>query len=132
MRYAFIKAHHVQWNVRRLCRLFNVHPSGYYAWLKELKSARARANERLRGHIKQYWLESGGVYGYRKIHDDLREAGELCGKHRVYRLMKGAGLRAEVGYRRRPYHRSGELSVIAPNLLDQQFCLLYTSPSPRD
>lgn len=60
MRYAFIKAHHVQWNVLRLCRLFNAHPSGYYAWLKEPKSARARANERLLGHIKQYWLESGG------------------------------------------------------------------------
>ena len=28
--------------------------------MKEPKSARARANERLLGHIKQYWLESGG------------------------------------------------------------------------
>ena len=121
MKYAFIKGHQARRNIRRLCQLFDVHPSGYYAWLKKPKSARTRENERLVGHIKQYWLESGGVYDYRKIHDDLREAGERCGKHRVYRLMKGAGLRAEIGYRRRPHHRSGEPSVIAPNLLEQQF-----------
>jgi len=29
--------------------------------------------------IKHSWLESGGVYGYRKIHDDLREFVEDCG-----------------------------------------------------
>ena len=87
MKYAFIKGHQARRNIRRLCQLFDVHPSGYYAWLKKPKSARTRENERLVGHIKQHWLESGGVYGYR----------------------------------RRPHHRSGEPSVIAPNLLEQQF-----------
>jgi hypothetical protein len=59
--------------VRALCDLFDVHPSGYYAWLKKPRSNRAVANERLTGLIKQFWLESGGVYGYRKIFSDLRE-----------------------------------------------------------
>lgn len=36
--------------------------------------------------IKYAWLESGGVYGYRKITHDLHDLGESCGKHRVYRL----------------------------------------------
>ena len=40
------------------------------------------------GLIKQFWLESGCVYGYRKIHKDLRELGETNGKNRVARLMK--------------------------------------------
>ena len=57
------------------------------------------ANEHLTGLIKQFWLQSGGIYGYRKIYCDLREVGELCGKNRVFRLMKAAGLRAQVGYR---------------------------------
>ena len=78
-------------------------------------------NERLSGLIKQFWLQSGGVYGYRKIHSDLRDNGEPCGKHRVYRLMRLAGLRAQVGYRRRPRTRSGPASVVAPNRLGQQF-----------
>ena len=59
-----------------MCRLLNLHPSGFYAWLAEPKSARAKTNERLTGLIKQFWLESGGVYGYRKVHTDLRDRGE--------------------------------------------------------
>lgn len=120
MRYAFIRAHHASLGVRTLCRLLEVHPSGYYAWRDAPRSKRSIANERLSGLIKQFWLESGGVYGYRKVHSDLRELGERCGKHRVRRLMRAAGLRAQVGYRR-PRHRAGRPSVIAPNRLQQQF-----------
>jgi len=102
------------------CRLLEVHPSGYYAWRNRPRSQRAIANERLTGLIKQFWLESGGIYGYRKIHSDLRSVGERCGKHRVRRLMSAAGLRAQVGYRR-PRQRSGPVSIVAPNRLQQQF-----------
>jgi putative transposase len=35
--------------------------------------------------------------------------------------MKRAGLRAQVDYRRRPRHRSGQVSVVAPNRLQQKF-----------
>lgn len=106
--------------VRRLCRLLEVHPSGYYAWCKVPRSAREIEDERLTGLIKQFWLESGGIYGYRKIHRDLRDIGERCGKHRVRRLMRLAGLRAQVGYRR-PRQTSGPVSVVAPNRLQQRF-----------
>ena len=53
----------------------------------------------LTGQIKQFWLESGCVYGYRKIHLDLRDTGQQCGVNRVWRLMKRAGIKAQVGYR---------------------------------
>ena len=120
MRYTLIRANSAFWPVRWLCRLLEVHPSGYYAWRRQPKSARTKANERLTGLIKQFGLESGGVYGYRKIHGDLREVGERCGKHRTYRLMRAAGLRAQVGYRR-PRARFGPVSVLAPNRLQQRF-----------
>jgi putative transposase len=120
MRYTFIRANSTVWPVRWLCRLLEVHPSGYYAWQKQPRSARTIVNQRLTGLIKQFWLESGGVYGYRKIHYDLRDVGEQCGENRVYRLMRAAGLRAQVGYRR-PRHRSGPASVLAPNRLQQKF-----------
>jgi putative transposase len=106
--------------VLSLCRWLEVHPSGYYAWRNRPRSQRAIANERLTGLIKQFWLESGGIYGYRKIHSDLHSVGERCGKHRVRRLMSAAGLRAQVGYRR-PRQRSGPASIVAPNRLQQQF-----------
>ena len=89
-----------------------VHPSGYYAWKANPISARQKEDQRLAGLIKQFWLESGGVYGYRKVAHDLRDVGERCGKHRVYRLMKQEGLRAQVGYRRRPGHY-GKPAVVA-------------------
>lgn len=100
--------------------MLDVHPSGYYAWANEPQSKRSKANQRLTGLIKQFWLESGGVYGYRKIHSDLRDIGEACGINRVHRLMKSAGLRAQVGYRR-PRHRGGQAHVVIPNRLQRQF-----------
>jgi putative transposase len=49
--------------------------------------------------IKQAWLASGTIYGYRKIHDDLQDLGIACGEQRVYRLMKAEGLKSQTGYR---------------------------------
>jgi len=98
----------------------DVHPSGFYAWQRQPRSARAIEDERLSGLIKQFWLESGAVYGYRKIHTDLREYGEQCGPNRVHRLMRHAGIRAQVGYRK-PRHRAGELHKVTPNILQRQF-----------
>lgn len=121
MRYAFIREQQSQHAVRTLCRMMRVHPSGYYAWLACPQSRRRREDEVLLGHIKHAWLESGGVYGYRKIHTDLRELGVGCGKHRVHRLMRAEGLRSQSGYRRRPAPRGGRPSVVAPNRLQQQF-----------
>ena len=121
MRYAFIREQQSQHAVRRLCQMMRVHPSGYYAWLGCPQSRRRRDDEVLLGHIKHAWLESGGVYGYRKVHTDLQELGIDCGKHRVHRLMRAEGLRSQSGYRRRPSPRGGRPSVVAPNRLQQQF-----------
>jgi len=120
VRYAFIEEQSGHFPVRRLCQWLDVHPSGYYAWRKQPRSARSVANERFTGLIKQFWPESGGFYGYRKIYSDLREHGEDCGKNRVHRLMCAAGLRAQVGYRR-PRHRGDPASIVTPNHLQREF-----------
>lgn len=120
MRYAFIREHGRRWSTRWLCSLLDVHPSGFYAWLRQPHSARATDDERLSGLIKQFWLESGAVYGYRKIHRDLRDHGERCGPNRVHRLMRHASLRAQVGYRK-PRHKSGSVHQVTPNILQRQF-----------
>lgn len=64
--------------------MLDVHPSGYHAWHNKPHFKRYKANQRLTGLIKHFWLESGGVYGYRKIHPDLRDVGEACGINCVY------------------------------------------------
>ncbi|MDT0178545.1 IS3 family transposase [Enterobacter sp. BRE11] len=120
LRYAFIRDNTCCWPVRLLCRVLDVHPSGFYAWLQQPHSQRHQADLRLTGQIKQFWLESGCVYGYRKIHLDLRDSGQQCGVNRVWRLMKRVGIKAQVGYRS-PRARKGEASIVSPNRLQRQF-----------
>ncbi|EHA0399525.1 IS3 family transposase [Salmonella enterica] len=120
LRYVFIRDNTRCWPVRLLCRVLDVHPSGFYAWLQQPHSQREQANQMLTGQIKQFWLESGCVYGYRKIHLDLRDTGQQCGVNRVWRLMKRAGIKAQVGYRS-PRARKGEDSIVAPDRLQRQF-----------
>ncbi|MBK0353840.1 IS3 family transposase, partial [Leclercia adecarboxylata] len=120
LRYAFIRDNTCCWPVRLLCRVLDVHPSGFYAWLQQPHSQRHQADLRLTGQIKQFWLESGCIYGYRKIHLDLRDSGQQCGVNRVWRLMKRVGIKAQVGYRS-PRARKGEASIVSPNRLQRQF-----------
>jgi putative transposase len=99
----------------------DVHPSGYYAWKKQPISDKVRDDQRLLGLLKQAWLESGCVYGYRKLTLDMRDLGECCGKHRVARLLRREGIRSQTGYRRRAAGRGGKPAVVAPNHLNRQF-----------
>ncbi|WP_194445060.1 IS3 family transposase [Klebsiella pneumoniae] len=119
LRYAFIRDNTCCWPVRLLCRVLDVHPSGFTR-LQQPHSQRHQADLRLTGQIKQFWLESGCVYGYRKIHLDLRDSGQQCGVNRVWRLMKRVGIKAQVGYRS-PRARKGEASIVSPNRLQRQF-----------
>lgn len=119
----FIQEHAAQYPVRRLCHVLRVHPSGFYAWQANPLSDRAIEDKRLLGHIRHSWLESGSVYGYRKVTDDLRDLGETCSERRVYRLMRHEKLRSQTGYHRRPGKRGGSIADIAPNHLQQQFAV---------
>jgi putative transposase len=48
-----------------------IHPSGFYAWLKNPLSKRGRRKSRQTELLREAWQDSGKVYGYRKLHDDL-------------------------------------------------------------
>ena len=104
-----------------MCHLFEIHRSGFYAWLKDPESKREIEDKRLLGQIKQFWLESGFAYGYRNITRDLKDSGESCGKNKVYRIMKAAGIRSQRGYKRHPGFKSGGISHVAPNTLKRGF-----------
>ena len=101
--------------------MLRVHPSGFYAWLKQPLSRRAAEDARQTELLKEAWEDSGKVYGYRKLHDDLRDLGELCCPNRVARLARMAGVKAQIGYRRRPGKYGGKPSIAVDNTLDRQF-----------
>lgn len=110
-----------RYSVRMLCRVMQIHPSGYYCWLKDPESERSIEDKRLTFLIKQFWLESGCCSGYRNIHADLLEAKERCGRDRVLRLMQKACIQAQRGYKKPRTYYGGSVDLSVPNLLDRQF-----------
>ena len=118
--YEFIKANRKKYSVQTMCRVLGVAPSGYYEWLKQPISNRAQEDARLLRLIRASFKASQGIYGAPRVFLDLREAGETCSKHRVARLMREHGLRAQHGYRTRRWS-VGTPSVLIPNLLKRQF-----------
>ena len=121
MKYAFIRTHQGEFGVRAMCRVLRVHFSGFYAWLQEPLSHRAQEDERQTELIRQAWADSGKVYGYRKLTDDLRDQGEQISENRVARLASLAGIAAQVGYKRRPGRYGGKPAIVSENRLEQRF-----------
>ena len=121
MRYAFVAEHRQQFSVRTMCRCLRIHPSGFYAWLKSPLSKRAQEDIRQTQLIEDAWKQSGKVYGYRKLHDDLLDQGETSCPNRIARLARLAGIKAQIGYRRRPGSYRGKPSVVVDNTLARQF-----------
>lgn len=121
MKYACIERHRREFAVRMTCRLLEVAPSGFYAWLTGPESRREMDNRRLLVEIRARHQRSGGAYGSPRIHRDLRDQGYRCGRHRVAHLMRQNGVAAK--HRRKFKHTtdSNHPYPVAPNLLDQCF-----------
>ena len=103
-----------------MCRVLKVHPSGFYHWINKPLSDRAVEDQRLLSLIRSSYAASGGVYGSRRVFLDLREAGEVCGIHRVEKIMRVNNIKALRGYKA-PRQIAGRPSIIAPNLLERAF-----------
>ena len=58
MKYAFMQAHKSEFRLTSMCRVLKVYRSGYYAWLREPLSARAKANEKLTTQIQEFYDQS--------------------------------------------------------------------------
>lgn len=106
-----------------MCRVLNVARAGFYAWLHNPVSERERDNQRLLTLIRDSYALSGGVYGYRRVHGDLCEIGERCGKNRVGRIMQLNRIKAVRGYKS-PRRIAGRPSVVAPNRVQRAFTVL--------
>jgi len=119
VRYACIHRRRHQHSVRTMSRLLPVSRSGYYDWCQRGESARSKRDRELTQYIRRIHLESNGVYGARKIHRELLDMGELCGRHRVARLMRKASLKGCPKRRFRVTTR--RRGAPASNLLDQNF-----------
>ena len=127
MRFRFIEAEKAAYGVRRLCRVLQVAPSGFYAWRRRPPSARTTHDAQVLRVLQVEHAASRQTYGRVRRHRALRTHGLRVGDQRVRRLMREGQLRAR---RRRPFrvttdsahawpvvgnHLARRFTVAAPN-----------------
>jgi len=112
-----------------MCRVLRVSASGYYAWRERPGSRRRGENRRLLAEIHTIHAKSTGTYGSLRVRAELRDRGHHCGRHRVARLMRTAGLQGIPKRRFRRTTTSGHTLPVSPNLLCQDFTA--TGPNQR-
>lgn len=83
----------------------------FHARQKSPLSRRVREDARQTELLRRAWNDSGKVYGNRKLYDDLLDHGETCCLNRVARLTRLAGIKARIGYKRRPGSHDGKPSL---------------------
>jgi putative transposase len=88
-------------NVKRACELLKVSRTAFYSRLADEPGARAVRDAELTEQIIDVHERSRGTYGAPRVHAVLQREGEECGRRRVARLMRAAGLQ---GRRRRRRH----------------------------
>ena len=119
--YRVIAAEQAHHRIATLCRVLGVSRAGYYAWQRRPPSARARADGELTRRIHQIHATSRGTYGSPRVQAELQAAGVRCGRRRVARLMRVAGL-AGCQRRRRPRTTVPDRqATLAPDLVRRQF-----------
>lgn len=116
-----MKANQADHNVRAMCRVLRVSPSGFYAWLRREPSQRAKHNAELTLHIHRIHKDSRATYGSPRVHHELGELGYEVSEKRVARLMRVAGLEG-ITRRRKVFTTTREPGARPiPDLVDRNF-----------
>ena len=129
MKYQCIADHRHEYPVRMMCRLFDVKPSGFYAWQARPPSQRSLENKQLRDRIVEIHTDSDGTYGSPRVRDELLDEGYRVGKHRIARLMRELALQGCPQKRYRVTTQSDHGFAVAPNHLNREF--VAAAPNKR-
>ena len=121
MRYLCIDRRRHQYPVSMMSRVLRVSRSGYYAWRVRPESHRAQTDRQLTRVIRRLHADSKGVYGSPKMAVELKDEGFRCGRHKVARLMRIAGLRGCPKRRFRVTTQRDPSHPVAANLIQQDF-----------
>ena len=121
MRFHLIDAQKAELPIEQMCVLLNVSVSGYYAWKHRGPSQRQLDDMVLLAHIRAYFETSNGTYGSPRMHAELREENLTVGRHRIARLMRDNGLKANQKRRFKKTTDSHHGGPVSANLLDQDF-----------
>jgi putative transposase len=120
--YRLIAAEEARYPVSLLCRVLRVARSGFYAWRSRPPSGRSVADAALTSTVRAVHAGSRGTYGAPRVHAELADAhGVRCGRKRVARLMRSAGLAGCHRRRSARTTRRDEAAAPAPDLVQRTF-----------
>ena len=121
MKYQFITEYRREYPIKTMCRVLEVSVSGYYAWSHRSPSERRKRDRQLSQQIEQVYRTHRQVYGSPRIHAVLKTQGVKCGRKRVARLMRQAGLSVKARRHRTNTTDSCHGSPVADNVLGRDF-----------
>lgn len=115
-----MQAHEQQFPVARLCKALRVSRSDYYDWLGRAPCKRVQEDASLLVDIELTHHANRQAYGADKRWRALNASGIACGKHRIARLRRQAGIEA---LRKQRFRRLKKHSLLgpAPNRRQRQF-----------
>jgi transposase InsO family protein len=90
--FGLIDAEKADYPISLLCKVLGVSRSGYYGWKDRPPSKRSREDAEFTERIRQIHDRSRQIYGYPRVHAELKALGVRCSRKRVARLMRQAGL----------------------------------------
>ncbi len=121
MRYAWISEHRNDYPVTLMCRVLQVSVSGYYGRLNRKASAQQQRHDKIARAASTCYFQSHQIYGYRKVWQDLLEAGIICSDETVRRIMSELGLYSRVKRKFVVTTDSDHYEPIATNVLARDF-----------
>ncbi|OIJ63423.1 IS3 family transposase [Streptomyces mangrovisoli] len=108
-------------SVKRACELLKVSRTAYYARCSGMPGPRAVRDAELARQITDVHLRSRGTYGAPRIHAELKRQGTGCGRRRVARLMRAAGLQGRHRRRRHLTTIPDPRAAVRPDLVARDF-----------
>ncbi|MDH6223046.1 IS3 family transposase [Streptomyces sp. MJP52] len=113
-------------SIKRACDLLKVSRAAFCARRSDKPSERRRQDAELTERISQVHAGSRGAYGSPRVHAALQQAGTSCGRRRIARPMREAGLTGRCRRRRVRTTVPDPHATFRPDLLNRDF-----APSTR-
>ncbi len=116
-----MKNQRLYYTVPFMCRMLNVSPSGYYAWLSRKPSKHTIEEMRLEIEIKAAHKRNREVAGPETIQRDLAVQGIKVGICRIRKIRKKLGIRCKQTKKFKATTDSKHKLPVAENILEQKF-----------
>jgi putative transposase len=123
MKYRFISNNSDTFPVGKMAKVFNIHRSNYYRWLRSSNTREQKNNEEqeLVNEIKEIQDKSRFSYGTPRVTDALKNKNLVVNHKKVARLLRGNGLNHRMKRKFRITTDSNHNFKSSPNFLNRDF-----------